>query len=76
MGEDLRGRLGGRLTWAGDLGPFVDAKLLHEFDGDSRFTFEIQGSKGSREFTFASGTTLAEVSTGINTFKSVTGVSA
>ncbi len=45
-------------------------------DGDSRFTFEVQGAKGSREFTFASGTTLDEVATGINTFKSVTGVSA
>ena len=36
--DTLRGRLGGRLTWAGDLGPFVDAKLFHEFDGDSRFS--------------------------------------
>lgn len=40
------------------------------------FTFEIAGSKGSREFTFASGTTLASIATAINTFKSVTGVSA
>jgi flagellin len=43
---------------------------------DSTFVFEVAGSKGSRQFTFASGTTLNEVATGINTFKSVTGVSA
>ncbi len=45
-------------------------------DSSSRFTFEINGAKGSREFTFASGTTLANVVTAINTFKDVTGVSA
>ena len=41
-----------------------------------RFTFEIAGGKGSREFSFASGTTFANVAAGINTFKEVTGVSA
>ena len=41
-----------------------------------RFTFEIAGAKGSREFSFASGTTLANVAVGINTFKEITGVSA
>lgn len=40
------------------------------------FTFEIAGSKGSREFSFASGTTLASVAEAINTFKQTTGVSA
>ena len=34
--KSLRGRLGARMTWSGHLGPFVDAKLMHEFDGDSR----------------------------------------
>ncbi|MAE62945.1 MAG: flagellin [Phycisphaeraceae bacterium] len=49
-----------------------------DFGGNAaeRFVFEIAGSKGSREFSFASGTTLANVATGINTFKEVTGVSA
>ena len=43
---------------------------------DDKFVFEVAGSQGSRQFTFASGTTLDEVAVGINTFKSVTGVSA
>ena len=42
----------------------------------SAFTIEIAGAKGSREFTFASGTALSAISDSINTFKSVTGVSA
>ena len=45
-------------------------------DPDERFTFEIAGSKGSREFSFASGTTLVNVAAAINTFKEITGVSA
>jgi flagellin len=45
-------------------------------DSDARFTFEVAGSKGSREFSFASGTSLSDVATAINTFKDVTGVSA
>lgn len=45
-------------------------------DADSRFTFEVAGALGSREFTFASGTTLASVVDQINTFSTVTGVSA
>ncbi len=45
-------------------------------DATSSFTFEVAGSKGSREFSFASGTTLASVTTAINTFKEITGVSA
>jgi flagellin len=40
------------------------------------FTFEIAGSLGSREFSFASGTTLASIAEAINTFKATTGVSA
>jgi flagellin len=42
----------------------------------SKFTFELAGAKGSREFAFASGTSLANIVTTINTFKDVTGVSA
>ncbi len=45
-------------------------------DAGSRFVFEVAGSKGSREFTFASGASLATVTNQINTFTSVTGVSA
>ncbi|MEE9211206.1 MAG: flagellin, partial [Phycisphaeraceae bacterium] len=45
-------------------------------DADSRLTFELAGAKGSREFSFASGTAIADVISTINQFKSVTGVSA
>ena len=45
-------------------------------DAESRFTFEVAGALGSREFTFASGTTLDSVVDQINTFSTVTGVSA
>jgi hypothetical protein len=34
--DSVRGRVGARLAWTGNLGPFIDAKLFHEFDGDSR----------------------------------------
>ncbi|MCY7270591.1 MAG: autotransporter domain-containing protein, partial [Sphingomonas bacterium] len=30
-----RGRLGARLGWSGSWAPFIDAKLFHEFSGDS-----------------------------------------
>jgi len=37
--KSLRGRLGVRATWMGSpLRPFLDAKLYHEFDGDSDLT--------------------------------------
>lgn len=45
-------------------------------DGTSQFIFEIGGSKGTREFSFASGAALADIATSINSFKDVTGVSA
>ncbi len=40
------------------------------------FTIEVAGSLGSREFSFASGTSLASAANSINTFKAVTGISA
>ncbi len=40
------------------------------------FEFELAGAKGSRQFSFASGTTLGAIASAVNTFKSVTGVSA
>lgn len=42
----------------------------------NRFVLEVAGVDGSREFSFASGTTLTDAAAQINTFKSVTGVSA
>ncbi|HMN40131.1 MAG TPA: flagellin [Phycisphaerales bacterium] len=40
------------------------------------FSVEVAGAQGSRQFTFASGTTAASIVTAINSFKTVTGVSA
>jgi flagellin len=40
------------------------------------FSIEVAGAAGSRQFTFASGTTTAAITAAVNTFKSVTGVSA
>ncbi|MBL4810543.1 MAG: flagellin, partial [Phycisphaerales bacterium] len=45
-------------------------------DATDQFVFEISGDKGSREFQFASGATLAQVTAAVNSFKDVTGVSA
>ena len=59
-------------------GVFVSAgaAALNLTDGDSRFVLELAGTKGSRQFRFASGTTLTDAAASINNFKSVTGVSA
>lgn len=43
---------------------------------DATFVFELGGSKGTREFSFGSGATVASIATQINTFKDVTGISA
>ncbi|MEO0586011.1 MAG: flagellin [Planctomycetota bacterium] len=42
----------------------------------SSFTFEVNGALGSREFTFTSGTALADIVSQVNKFTEVTGVSA
>jgi flagellin len=42
----------------------------------SAFTVEVGGSQGSRQLTFSSGTTLADIASSINSFKDVTGVQA
>ncbi len=39
-------------------------------------SFELAGAKGTRQFTFGSGTTLTSVRDSINAFKTATGVSA
>jgi flagellin len=56
----------------------ADGAGVLNFGGDAskRFVFEIAGTKGSREFTFASGTKLSAIRDSVNTFTSVTGVSA
>ncbi len=52
------------------------AAALDLTSAGATFVIEITGSKGSREFSFASGVTLADVATTINSFKDVLGVSA
>ena len=42
----------------------------------SSFTFELGGTLGTREFTFGSGTSVADIAASINTFSDITGVSA
>jgi flagellin len=42
----------------------------------SSFTIEIGGSKGSRELSFSSGTSLTNMVNAINTFTNVTGITA
>jgi flagellin len=43
---------------------------------DATFVFDLAGSVGSREFSFASGTSLADIAETVNTFTDITGVSA
>lgn len=45
-------------------------------DVTSSFTVEVTGSFGSRQLTFASGQTVAQIAAAINTFSDVTGVTA
>jgi flagellin len=42
----------------------------------SSFTIEISGALGSRELTFSSGTTNADIAAAINTYSEITGVEA
>ncbi|CAE7266687.1 flaA [Symbiodinium necroappetens] len=44
--------------------------------GNGPLVIEVAGAKGSREFSFASGTTLGDIRDAINTFSSVTGTRA
>ena len=59
-------------------GLFLSAGRRHFdlVDPLSTFTIEIEGAKGSREFSFASGTDLTTAIDSINAFKATTGVSA
>lgn len=54
----------------------IDANIRLGDDADARFTFEVAGELGSREFSYASGAAVSDIATAINTFKTVTGVSA
>ncbi len=54
----------------------TDGALALDDDADSRLTFDVAGTLGSREFSFASGATAADIVTAINAFKGATGVSA
>ena len=40
------------------------------------FTFDVAGADGSREFSFASGTSFTDIASTINTFTDITGVTA
>ncbi|MFA9479122.1 flagellin [Phycisphaerales bacterium AB-hyl4] len=54
----------------------MDGAALNLSSADDRFVLEVGGAMGSRQFTFASGTSLEAMATQMNTFKEVTGVSA
>ncbi|MEM9914681.1 MAG: flagellin [Planctomycetota bacterium] len=43
---------------------------------DATFRFDLAGANGSREFSFASGTALADIAATVNTFTEITGISA
>ncbi|MEQ8850868.1 MAG: flagellin [Phycisphaerales bacterium] len=45
-------------------------------DSSDLFVFEVAGNEGSRELSFASGATLADVAAAVNSFTDVTGVEA
>jgi len=47
-----------------------------DLNANSSLVLEIAGSKGSRELSFSSGTTLATMVTSINSFTDVTGIEA
>jgi len=53
-----------------------DADGVRFADNGGQFVVEVGGIKGSRELTFASGTSVAEVADAVNTFSDITGVSA
>ena len=52
------------------------ANNLNLTSANARFVVEIAGARGSRELSFASGTTLASVAAAVNSFTDVTGVKA
>jgi flagellin len=57
-------------------GILLSAGGIIENQGSGTVTFEIAGSRGAQQFSFASGTAAANIITAINAFKDATGVSA
>ncbi len=45
-------------------------------NASSTFVFDLGGAGGSHQFSFGSGTAMADIATAVNSYKSVTGVSA
>ncbi|NBC10939.1 MAG: flagellin [Planctomycetes bacterium] len=54
----------------------LDGTSLDLSASDARLVFEVAGAKGSRQFTFASGTATSSIAAQVNTFTQITGVSA
>ncbi|MFG0328749.1 MAG: flagellin [Phycisphaerales bacterium] len=63
------------LTSAQTAGLYLSTGTNFDTSGQS-FTIEVAGNLGTQQFTFASGTSQADMITAINQFKDVTGVSA
>lgn len=55
-------------------GVFVMTGATLDLNDNEQFSIEVAGSKGNRVFTFAAGTTVAQMQDAIDTFKDVTGV--
>jgi len=64
------------LTSARTAGVFLSTGANFENAGDGEVTFEITGTKGVQQFTFASGTSQADIVDAINSYKDQLGVSA
>jgi hypothetical protein len=59
-----------------DIGLYFKRSDLDLAGPDSTFVIEVAGAEGSRELSFASGTSLQDIVATINSFTSVTGVAA
>jgi flagellin len=64
------------LTSARTAGVFLSTGANFENGGDGEVTFEITGTKGVQQFTFASGTSQADIVDAVNSYKDQLGVSA
>jgi len=64
------------LTSARTAGVFLSTGATFGNGGSGEVTFEITGTKGVQQFTFASGTSQANIVSAINSFRDALGVSA
>ncbi|MFO0829910.1 MAG: flagellin [Phycisphaerales bacterium] len=64
------------LTSARTAGVFLSTGASFSNGGSGEVTFEITGTKGVQQFTFASGTSQTDIVSAINSFKDALGVSA